>query len=596
MPEINPKINIKSATTKVGRKTLGGRTVATMDFFRLLPTFAMEVQPHDDLHINLSAFTRCEALVKPVFAETRQENRFFFIPYRVVFPHWNDFINGTRSAVNGGTTIYTPFVPTLSFRSMCKEFIDGGFGSNSFTTSSGASETSHDIFKQSSNGTYQYYRLTTVGRHVFSVLRGIGYNICGYSEQTSSKQYQRFNNYSPSVLPLLAYCKVIIDYYFPTSFDDSTRNRFSGLIDSTLGMSRQFTASDFLFCLQIVGLYTYYKQDYFTAGMQNPMGNPLGAGASASFSVPVDNVGDYQESVRTDQNAVVEDISSDDTISQYGLSVLKGLSDAIMRFVKAGFRPADRYKARFGIDLPDANLNMSSYLGKSIQELMISDVMCNADSQGASIGEYAGKGVFTQRDKDNIHFRTEEYGFLVCISQILPKIGYVQGQPRYVLHTQRYDFFSPEFDMAGNQMTAYSELFNDFQTKQRAELDTSKATDGFNFMPRYAETKVGRDMLLGDAIVPTRAANFSSYHLFRVFDWSYAASPTIPTEFNLSFLSTSDRESYDRIFYVTDGSIDNFTSILYFDVTGYRDGCSLFENYDFDGARDVQILEQSAHM
>lgn len=593
MAGFDPKIKIKSAIEKHSVNDLSGTTITTLDFFKIQPTHIIECVPGATYDIDLNAFTRCEAFVKPAFADVKQENRFFFVPMRVIFKSWNDFITQNLTSVRdnaGSPSLYSPQVPYIYAESLLACFIH---------------YTDLAVLVVDGDGDFTYdgqnYSFTYKGRVAYQVLVGLGYRLDVNIQVPTTSPWdggEVFNRLS--ALPLLAYCKIYFDFYQPTNIINAHRTWFQGLISDRLGVSDTYAP---LKVSEVHTLLTYisdlfYGHDYFTASFQEPYGNGqtvptqqiLQPSGLSDFTQQ--QVGSGTDSEPHLQSTLTSTGSSQGLayLTQKGLDLLKGISDYVQRLVDSGFRPADRYKNRFGIDLSDAELDQASYLGKSIQVLNIADVMSTADTTGAGLGDYAGKGVFTQGKSDHIHLQTKEYGYLICITQIVPKIGYVQGRPRFMHHLNRFDFFSPEFDMAGNQAVYYDELYT-------GTLDGmypgQRATQAFSYLPRYAEYKVGRDILGGDFSIGSRVAQLDSYHLFRLFGGSPYLIPGSSIDF--TFLM-ADGVDYDRIFQSVDGSFDGFTSVLRFSIRCKFPGSKLFENYDFDGAREVSTLIGSSHM
>ena len=484
MASFDPNIRVKTAIRSFSSMDLSGTTISTFDFFKLQPTHIIECIPGATYDIDLNAFTRCDAFVKPVFADVKQENRFFFVPMRVIFKKWNDFITQNLAYIrnaSGTPTAYTPEVPYLYAESILACFTKY----SDFATS--ASGDDYDF--RDGDGAYKF---TYRGRIVYSILVGLGYRLDTGVEVPSSPYDGGEDANKLSALPLLAYAKIFFDFYSPTNIVNAQRQWFDGLISDALG-----TITKVITVAQLRTLFGYlcnvfYGHDYFTCAFQEPYGN--GQTVSSGTMMQPSQVSDFtQQGVAAGTNSEPHlqsiigasgSAGSLNYITQKGLDMLKGLTDYFMRLVDSGFRPADRYKTRFGIDLSDAELDQASYLGKSVQSLNISDVMSTADTSGAGLGDYAGKGVFTQGKSDHIHLQTKEFGFLICITQIVPKIGYVQGRPRFMHHLNRFEFASPEFDMAGNQAVYYDELYT-------GDMDESimdaPATQAWAYLPRYAE-------------------------------------------------------------------------------------------------------------
>lgn len=591
MASFDPNIKVKTAIRSFSSMDLSGTTISTFDFFKLQPTHIIECIPGATYDIDLNAFTRCDAFVKPVFADVKQENRFFFVPMRVIFKKWNDFITQNLAYIrnnSGEPTAYTPEVPYLYAESLLAIFTK--------YTDFAVSSTLDDYDFRDGDGAYKF---TYRGRIVYSILVGLGYRLDTGVQVPSESPYDGGEDFNKmSALPLLAYAKIFFDFYSPTNIINQQRQWFDGLISDALG-----TVSKVLKVSQLRTLFGYlcnvfYGHDYFTCAFQEPYGN--GQTVTSGTLTQPSGVTDFTRQAVAAGSAsephLQSTIGSNGTLgslnylTQKGLDMLKGLTDYFMHLLDSGFRPADRYKTRFGIDLSDAELDQASYLGKSVQSLNISDVMSNADTEGATLGDYAGKGVFTQGKSDHIHLQTKEFGFLICITQIVPKIGYVQGRPRFVHHLNRFEFASPEFDMAGNQAVYYDELYT-------GDMDDgvmpTQATTAWAYLPRYAEYKIGRDILGGDFSIASRSKQLESYHLFRLFGSSPYSEPS--TELDFTFLQ-ADGVDYDRIFASVDGSFDGFTSVMRFNIRAKLPLSRLFENYDFDGIREVSTQIGSSHM
>ena len=87
----------------------------TQDFFNLKPVYCREVVPGEDVKINMSAFSRLSPMVKPAYARCNMVNRAFFVPYRVIFPDWNDFITESQNS-EGFVPDSVPYVDDKTLR------------------------------------------------------------------------------------------------------------------------------------------------------------------------------------------------------------------------------------------------------------------------------------------------------------------------------------------------------------------------------------------------------------------------------------------------------------------------------------------------
>ena len=290
-------------------------------------------------------------------------------------------------------------------------------------------------------------------------------------------------------------------------------------------------------------------------------------------------------------------------ITQFGLDALKALTDYVKRHQLVGARALDRLYARFGKSLDSAKLDRSSYIGAQNIPLQFGDVMSHAATQDDFLGSYAGKGIAYGAD-GNFEFSTDEYGYFVIISSIVPQIGYYQGVDRTNLHLGRTDFWTPEFDQIGNQaiakmelispMNPYAEINEDTQSGDPGNFATLDTVEGiFGYTPRYSEYKIGRDKLTGDFRYASKNGvgdTSSAWHLFRNVG-AYADQGPAYLKHNRYFVTGDDWAQYNRVFNYTNSGVDKFYMIHTFNVTSNSPMHSLYDTYKFEnedeGAKKV---------
>lgn len=168
-------------------------------------------------------------------------------------------------------------------------------------------------------------------------------------------------------------------------------------------------------------------------------------------------------------------------------------------------------------------MNRSVYLGAHMQDIQIGDIMSTADSEGAQLGAYAGKGV----SYGNGHFEydTDEYGLFIVLTSLVPAVGYFQGVDRNVRHISKLDFWTPEFDSLGSQGVSSMELY---VPEHYSAAYAGLHNHVFGYLPTYYEYKVKNDKVTGnfrlnsingsDPLTPAEFNAANSWYLMRVFD------------------------------------------------------------------------------
>lgn len=464
---------------------------------------------------------------------------------------------------------------------------------------------------QSPSSFYICVNFTPYGRYVYQLLESIGYVITfgGYfsfvqSEDSPSEGFLVANytweqsaqgtsvvggrlNYS--ALPLMSLYKVFIDWFVPTKF----RNRYDIMMQELykfqypfrpyIEMGRGYLPFPLI---REVLLYTSYQSDYFTDAYLYPNGS--NSGESSDITLPDITLGSYandgspivaqpftneiQNGVpntpvlgSSDSGNVVDMGSPVSLISSYALRALNALNNFVRRNQIVGYKTIDRYLAHYGVKLNPAQSYRSILIGSHTEDIIPLNVMSQSDNssdqdatpetQQSLLGGRASNLIFSHNSKFE-YDSADEFGMFLVISTLTPKVGYVDGLDRMILHTTYDSFYQPDFDSLGVQPIIKGELFN------RWHYGTDRGNEVFGFTQRYADYKYKQDKLTGDFIFPTRNAFLDSLHTFRRF-------VTEPDSINNRFL-IGDNAEYDRIFVMTTDEYDHFQTVSYNDVTAFR--------------------------
>lgn len=542
---------------------LPSRVITTNDFGFCLPIFAREVIPGDQWHLDISSFLRLSPLSVPTYASIRQTVRAFYVRFSSVWLPWNDFYAG-RPYVNNGVSYNFDTVPQISNA----DIVDF-FAKNSDEITAGTPDFEAIVRVNPEDAVIKKYRFKDDYRRMYSLLLNLGYKI-NWIIWTTNHQYAS-DGTQFSLLPILCYLRAYYDYYLPSRYTNTSTLR--QIFDKV-----SYDAQDLQTILGYVRdtLYCNFDSDYFTASWLNP-NSPLGQGqteqysfadASASTSSFV-AAGSYQS-----PELVSQILRSQTHITQDSLNLLQSAYNWVVRQGLAGQRYFEQIFAQYGIKLPNILTRRCEFLGSTTSTVMTQDVTSTASTQVGdtvtALGDYAGKGHAASQGS-NIKLDANDYGMIICIHNIIPDGGYVQGRNREVMHLNRYDYFQPEFDCVGMQAVRNDELFA--MCDSGAEITSSHQPNGvFGFLPRYSEYRRPYDNLSGDFVIASRNTGLNSYHSFRIFDPS-EISQSFPSN-DLTFRQIQpNREKelpFSRIFNLTDDSYDHFICVFNIDAKVFR--------------------------
>lgn len=619
MAKFLSKINLQTAKQKKNTFSLDGVTVATTDFFRPLPIRTIPLFPDDSVDVDMQSLVQLEALPVPTFGRVDATFRWFFVPYRSVIYRWKNFITQTpykSSIIDEVTTTQNFQIVKAIIGDIVDQTTITVGDTNPFVevtyVGTGGSLPGND-FGLSLNSQNVFFKFTPRGQHLYSILLGLGYGI----------------NFSPSdtepasLIPLLCYFRVYLDYYLDPQVFTAFENYFDNWFESVP------VANHYLYLYEMFKhiTHTNYDFDYFTSAWQNPSAPVTPSGVDTPSIVDITmtpstiNSTNPQNVIRDNANypgrtPAIQSFSNSAlttngnmrNISQYAIDALRAVTNYSRRHNLVGWRVMDRFLADFGKKLDYKEANQSVFLQSSTMPIQISTIFSQADTvsqNGTVLGARAGAGLGT--DSNHLHFECDnQHGMLICISSMIPKISYFQGRVKQqgVLAIRPLDFFAGDFDQLGVQAISLQELWADAKTQ--GELEAAGQWKGlynpqkiFGYQPRYCEWKTGYDSLLGRFRLNSQNAGSESYHLFRtIFPSGGAYDLSQPEWSNLTsitpFFRKGQQEQYDRIFAYQSAESDHFNCFHNFDIKLVRAAAQIGEQY-LDIHDDYQTQEVEAN-
>lgn len=499
----------------------------------LVPFLTEEVYPADIFKINTEASIKLAPLRAPSMTRMDAYMHFFFIPDRLLYTNWENFITGgTKGNVVSVKSFTDPSNPSPL------EAVSPNF----------------DFAKLFNKGV---------------LLNGSLQDYLGLPTPNSSRGFTPPQNggTAPSdippinALPWLAYWKVYSDWYRDELLDPYEFEPFGdGEIDITSGSLGEALLQK---------AYRCWKKDYFTSAR-----NDTQLGPAQSVPVSGNLVGNdtlrlstYNALSSTANATLVKSTEEQDLISnRYNYNVqassqnvryVDGISldqagiliNDLRRTLKLqewgekNMRGGNRYIENifhhFGVKSSDARLQRSQYLGGKKVPVVIGEVLQSVGQTGSSatidnenaVGVRGGVGA-AGGSSQVIRFRSEEHGFILGIVSIMPHTSYFQGISRYL--ADRWDRFSyawPEFSNLGEQEVYNWEIF---------VTNGANNAGVFGYQSRYADLKTGTSEIHGEF-----RDSLAFWHQARIF----SSRPNLNNGF-VNFGSSSNANGMNRIFAV----------------------------------------------
>lgn len=437
----------------------------------LLPCFCKEVNPNEHFRINPEMFLRTVPLNSAAYVRLKQYCEFYFVPTRLLWRSFPQFIAGTSNqfstAISDGSKFSS--VPTWDFNTLLRLLSTSG------------NDTCGYPFK------YGAVRLLD--------LLGYGVNVSNVDSLIAANNAKPFA-FKVSPFRMLAYQKIYSDFYRNSLYESIDVEHFN--VDNTSSSSSIANQTASMMYLR----YRDWKKDYFNAVSPSFQGNEF---MSSQF-IPI-----VFPSAGQDVNGNPTSWSNKNDNFQGGLSINQPSGGSSAGITVANLRSAyaldklyrlmvsakdgsysEQMKVRFGVDAPDDDWK-SKFIGAIDAPVTIGDVTTTsdtyneADNSGAIPGTLYGNG--WSQSQGTIEFTSKEHGIIMGIFSILPECDYQSDQiDAFNTKLKREDFFVPEFADLGKQPTPI------YQFKFNKDTDMSKVL-GWNL--RYSEYKTSLDIVHG---------------------------------------------------------------------------------------------------
>lgn len=507
-----------------------------------IPFFRMQVLPGDTVDLSTSIVARLQTLLTPIFSNVYIDTMYFFVPYRICWNHWKEFLGENSAGPWAQQVSYT--VPKIS---------------------------------SPTNG----WNVGTVADYL-GVPPGVEFNST--------------NGLMPNVLDFRAYALCCQEWLRDQNLTDP--------LNIPLGDSNQIGSNGSNYINDVVNGGVPFKaakyHDYFTSCLpdpqktRTPVSFPLISGAQAPVYAdatahrhdtvqmylinPANRDGPYTGKYPLNANFgyspgrasghlsgyyddslvnafalgpsnLYADLST--TVGSVTINQLR-LAFQMQKFYEKQARGGSRYreqiKSMFGVNVPDARMMIPEYLGGHRFPLQIHQIANTSESSTSKLGDLGAMSNTTDVNDDFIK-SFSEHGVVLGIMVARYDHVYCQGLHRDFTRENYFDFYWPVFANIGEQPVYKYEI----DATVRANEDR-KAVFGYN--EAWASYRYMPNRLSGE-MRPQVQNNFASWHLGD----NYSAMPSLSDGW-----IREDKSNIDRVLAVTSANANQILADIWFDL------------------------------
>lgn len=613
------KISIAAGSLKP--KDMSRTHYTTLGFGCPFPIFVEETIPKDKFSFKVSNFSRLAPMFLPNLGTLNLKIHAFYVPFRLVWNHFENFREGLPSWNNAGAQVFknVPFIDDYSLSQIFLTALADG------TKLAELNQDQSNLCDFYLNNSADGYNFTLRGKQVYHMLVALGYNFKFTDNSTANLETL---NTKYSMLPLLCWLKIFLDYFIPSQFQPSSQiNALFNYIHEmdTTDISSPVNTQYLTDCLNEVMLY--YQNNYFTSAWMYPNSPVSGLnniGTTTTDSPVINSVHSQggqlsfssQNLVNSDDsvarppytnNSYSINVENAQRLTADGLTFLQKFARFVKRSNFAGSRAVERILARFGVKVDDFQIGMCRYLGSETLTLQKSDVTVTGSS--AEAGDYTGKGFFSGGSDRIFKCDCDYSGMMIVSASLETPSTYLEGVRRRNIHLTPLDFYTPELDGGTMQAISGQEVFSRctfLDTNTASQLSSLKfgRSDVYGFTPRFSEYKMALDDVSGDFnlfrynasldpfILPRRIFDIDqirtelaagSFGSLNVRDMVYDESLKTTTPSPVRSLFSNDQSQFNRIFRDTTGLADPVFSVFRIDCLVHSVSVPLNESAEIQG-------------
>jgi len=475
------------------KHSLSNTKLFSCDMGELVPCGLTEVLPGDSVQLATNALVRASPLLAPVMHPVNVRLHHWFVPHRLVWDDWEDFITG------GPTGMDASVFPTIAMPAST------GFAVGSLADYLGLPTGVPDLpvsalpFRAYAMIFNEWYRdqdlvtaLTIDTTSGVDTTTNLTLQNCAWEKDyfTSSRPWEVKG---PAItVPLGAVAPVT----FKAAGSGLGAN--AGLKTINSGATEQAiiaAASAGTTDADMAAGNFVAANPWYTKGldMQTALGTSMEADLSAASAISV--------------NVLREAL-------------------ALQRYQEARARYGSRYTEYLqylGVKSSDGRLQRPEYLGGGQNPLQLSEVLQTAADGSNPVGTLRGHGISTLRSNRFRRF-FEEHGYIITLCSIRPKTIYGNGMFRTWNRRTKEDFWQKELEHIGQQEILVKEVY------AAADGAPLGPDDTFGFQDRYDEYRRSESTIAGEF----RTTALDYWHLARIFSSDPALNATfvnsVPTK------------------------------------------------------------------
>lgn len=480
--------SVKLSAVPSSRFNLSHDNKLSFSMGELVPTTIQECLPGDKWSISVANMLRFAPLIAPVMHKIKVTTDYYFVPNRILWPEWQDWITNKSDV---GEAPYIQITGTVLEGSLADYL---GVPPGTYETPIRISALPFAAYLLVYD---EYYRDQNLQSPKFAdLIPGDNDALSEWLSNPPLKRAWEHDYFTASLpfaqkgdavqLPLTNTDDLTVEYQFRTGgLNQNTgtfRNAANGSPNTEVGNLDSSTGP-------------------------TPLATGMGVGG---------------ENVAYDPNGTLVVPLQAEAVDINTVRRAFRLQEYLERLARGGTRYTEYLKSMFNVFSSDARLQRPEFIGRNIQNMVISEVLSHTEtldpdtsSLANPVGQMAGHGI-SAGGGFNGSFYCEEHGFIIGIINVQPSTAYQDGLHKMLTRFDPLDYANPIFANIGEQEVKQKEIF---------VFTPGDPERTFGYVPRYAEYKFANDRVAGQF-----RSSLAFWHLGRRFSIE-SGDPALNEEF-----------------------------------------------------------------
>lgn len=455
---------------KKSRFVLNHEYCATMDFGFIYPFLCMDVVPGDRFRFGNEILVNTATMSSPVYGRIDARIDYFFVPYRLLWDDWRDFITGGEDGQQA------PTFPMIVLDG--DEILEGSlfdymgvppttqFGVSQVTDGDPVGEFSALPFRAYNFIWNEFYRNQNYQDEVpFRTTSSTDDEFADYKLLSRCWRPDYYTSMLPTPqrgadvqIPVTGEGSLYADLptvNIPQNSEETRPSYVKG--HNTNGGPVQMEIVD--------GNDSMLRGDSLTTGTDREIAN-----AQIDVSAHTRAQGKIEGDI-TGLGVSINDLRRANAVQVW-----------LERNMRAGARYVEQILSHFGVRVPDYRLDRPEHIGGFSKPIQVNQMQqLSQTTEDSYLGELGGRG-FMYGQGSTRKYRVEEHGVILGLINLQPRAMYSQGLPRYFSKKDKFEFYFPEFANLGEQEVKMKEIYKPFDVVENPD-------ETIGYLPRYAEYK-----------------------------------------------------------------------------------------------------------